>query len=465
MGPFIFLDIETTGRDPKRDHIMEVAAVKWENFCITERFESLVNPHVPVPYEIELLTGINGKMLEDAPAFADVRNQVFDFIGDLPIVGHNIAFDMSFLKIHINELKNQEIDTIALAKILLHKESSYALEVLMKKHGLPARGSHRAMADTETTVDFFEFLVGKIDEIDSETLGIINNVLAKSNWTGKVAFDSHVAERSKRAAVEKTHKLAKNEPAPSKNIFWKDLTLKSFADGGKIILESPAEIPFNAFKNQHLVVAYESFQKRNELVTEAQAAGLQVAVLKEPAFYLSPKKLEQKLAGESLSSEETPFLLKLILWNKTTQSGDREEISVEREEYGIFENLADNDGNDVYFKKAAKEAEKSDVVLLHHSGLALGLAKKLSGRLIILEAARLEESFTNAFRVRLTDSNLRPFFGEKATVAMGMLGIFYEHFTNVNEAGFNSNVVLDDDLRATVQWKRAMSAFENLPMG
>ena len=66
MGPFIFLDIETTGRDPKRDHIIEVAAVKWENFCITERFESLVNPNVPVPYEIELLTGINSDMLKDA---------------------------------------------------------------------------------------------------------------------------------------------------------------------------------------------------------------------------------------------------------------------------------------------------------------------------------------------------------------------------------------------------------------
>ncbi len=170
MGPLIFLDTETTGVDPSRDHIIEVAAIRWENGKITGRYESLVNPRIPLPYEITLLTGIKNEDVKDAPLFADIKKEVLEFSANLPIVGHNIAFDTAFLRSHHADLKNPEIDTISLARILLHKESSYALEVLMKKYGLTLRESHRAMVDCETTVEFFEFLLWKIGEIPEAAL-------------------------------------------------------------------------------------------------------------------------------------------------------------------------------------------------------------------------------------------------------------------------------------------------------
>ena len=160
MGPFIFLDTETTGFDPSRDHIIEVAAIWWENGKITKRYESLVNPRTPLPYEITLLTGIQNKDTEGAPLFSEIKNELMEFAGNFPIVGHNIAFDIGFLRSHHAEMKNPEMDTVSLARILLHKESSYALEVLMKKYELTLRESHRAMIDCETTVEFFEFLLG-----------------------------------------------------------------------------------------------------------------------------------------------------------------------------------------------------------------------------------------------------------------------------------------------------------------
>lgn len=188
MGPFIFLDIETTGFDPNRNQIIEVAALKWADFKIIKRFESLVNPHTKLPQEISQLTGINDTMLAGAPRFADIKDNLFRFIDTLTIIGHNIAFDMAFLKSHHTELKNPEIDTLSLARILLRKESSYALEVLMKKYGLPLRESHRAMADTETTVSFFEFLLGKIREIPSHLWPKLDALLKKSNWAGREIF-------------------------------------------------------------------------------------------------------------------------------------------------------------------------------------------------------------------------------------------------------------------------------------
>lgn len=189
MGPFIFLDIETTGFDPYKDQIIEIAAIKWADFKILDRFESLVRPHEKIPQEIFLLTGISDKLVLDAPKFSDIKAPLLHFISDLPIIGHNISFDLSFLKSHHAELSNPKIDTVALARILLLKEKSYALEVLMKKHGLPIRDSHRAMADTETAVSFFEFLLKKIQEIPAPVFATLESVLRKSDWPGQMVFE------------------------------------------------------------------------------------------------------------------------------------------------------------------------------------------------------------------------------------------------------------------------------------
>lgn len=188
MNPFIFLDIETNGIDPSVHQIIEIACVKWQDGKILETFESLTNPHALLPYEITLLTGITDAELKTAPLFPEIKPRILDFIGDLPIVGHNIAFDISFLRSHHCEIKNPEIDTVALARILLLKEPSYALEVLMKKYDLPTKPSHRAMADVETTISFFEFLAEKIKQIPKPILEEMKNALKKSSWAGKKLF-------------------------------------------------------------------------------------------------------------------------------------------------------------------------------------------------------------------------------------------------------------------------------------
>lgn len=174
--------------DPNVHQIIEIACVKWQDGKILEQLESLVNPRNPLPYEITLLTGIKDVELKNAPHFSEITQKIIDFIGDLPVVGHNIAFDTSFLRSHHFEIKNSEIDTIALARILLLKEPSYALEVLMKKYNLPIKPSHRAMADVETTISFFEFLLERLRQIPGPVLKQMQEVLGKSQWAGKILF-------------------------------------------------------------------------------------------------------------------------------------------------------------------------------------------------------------------------------------------------------------------------------------
>lgn len=474
MGPFVFLDIETTGIDPSREHIIEVACIKWADGEVLGKFESLVNPGVPIPREVSIITGIADVDVKNAPKFSEIKKTLFDFIGDLPIAGHNIAFDMGFLKMHHASLKNPEIDTVALARILLGKEPSYALEVLMSKYFPSNRGSHRAMADTETALAFFDFLLGRIAEIPEEAMNSIIKVLGKSDWAGKqVFFERKIAPHKKAECLARRGRESSDAQSatimPANAPQWNDEIIGNFSGGAKIILQSSAELPLAAFKNQPVIIAYSSFRKRNALIFKAKSENIPTMVLKEPQFYLSPSKLNEKLEAPAVSAEETPFLLKLILWSAETLSGDRDEITLAREEYGMFESVADAEGTDTFWEKALKQASNSTIVILHHAAFAKGLAAEIARRvkikpgLIILEAGNLEDNFSFALQQKYTIADLQPHFGKKAVIIFGLLGIFHSHFSSPDAFGFNGSVIMDQNARQSIEWKRFIEAVNNLP--
>ena len=76
---YVVFDIETTGFSPIKNRIIEIGAVKVEKGQITERFSSFVNPQVPIPFEIEKLTGISDDMVVDAPKIEEVLSQFLEF--------------------------------------------------------------------------------------------------------------------------------------------------------------------------------------------------------------------------------------------------------------------------------------------------------------------------------------------------------------------------------------------------
>src|SRR5512143_3195566 len=102
MTEVVAIDIETTGLDPDRDAIIEIGAVKFKGNRIEDEWSTLVNPQRHVPEFITALTGIDDAMLRAAPSFADVANDVQAFIGDARILGHNVRFDLGFLRKRID---------------------------------------------------------------------------------------------------------------------------------------------------------------------------------------------------------------------------------------------------------------------------------------------------------------------------------------------------------------------------
>ena len=95
---YIAIDVETTGLAPKRDKILEIAALYVAEGQIQDRFVTLIQPCRPIAPEITRLTGITDDLVREAPEVEDVIGELVKFCGELPLLGHNISFDYSFLQ-------------------------------------------------------------------------------------------------------------------------------------------------------------------------------------------------------------------------------------------------------------------------------------------------------------------------------------------------------------------------------
>ena len=120
---YIVLDTETTGLNPARDKVLEIGAARIEQGRVVETFETLIDTGVPIPERITELTGITDAMQAEGKKTEEAFREFFDFCKDLPILGHNITFDFSFLKQTAVNLgysfEKDGIDTLKIARKVL----------------------------------------------------------------------------------------------------------------------------------------------------------------------------------------------------------------------------------------------------------------------------------------------------------------------------------------------------------
>ena len=229
-GSFVVFDIETTGFSPVHDRIIEIGAVKVEKGEIKERFSSFVNPDVPIPLEIEKLTGIHDGMVVDAPMIEEALPHFLEFCQDAVLVAHNASFDMSFIieNTHRLGLKKEftYVDTVGIARLLLPHQAKHKLDAVAKTLGISLENHHRAVDDAEATAEIFLKFIPMLREAGADDLKAINAmgdaspdiikrlpsyhaiILAK-NDTGRVNLyrlvsESHLVYYSKRPRVPKS---------------------------------------------------------------------------------------------------------------------------------------------------------------------------------------------------------------------------------------------------------------------
>ena len=168
MREYVSLDLETTGLEPKKDRIIEIGAVKIRDGQIQETYATLVDPQTKIPERITELTGISSQMVEGKPFGQEAVKGLLDFCGELPLLGHNIMFDYSFVKhsaVNMGmDFEKKGMDTLKLARNRLPDLESKSLQNLRQYYHLPQEEAHRALEDALTTFRLYERLREEFEE-------------------------------------------------------------------------------------------------------------------------------------------------------------------------------------------------------------------------------------------------------------------------------------------------------------
>ena len=158
---FTVFDIETSGLDPVRDEVLEIAGLRMRGPEVLDRFEQLIQPTKSIPPEVEKIHGLNEIfLLVNGRGAKEVLDEFFKFIGQTIIVGHNIKeFDWLFILNHLRKHQldlpqNKLIDTLELSRKLLPLPQ-YTLTNVARHFGFEHKNAHRAMADVEVNAQVF----------------------------------------------------------------------------------------------------------------------------------------------------------------------------------------------------------------------------------------------------------------------------------------------------------------------
>ena len=178
---YSIIDIETTGLSPRNEKITEIAIYVHDGKKVVDEFSTLINPEVEIPYRITQLTGINNRMVNDAPKFYEVAKQIIEMTEDTIFVGHNVYFDYNFVRKEFRELgydyQRKKICTAKLSRKLLPGRRSYSLGKLCKELGIESPHRHRAFGDAAATVKLFEILLKVEKNLQELTLKGLNTSL------------------------------------------------------------------------------------------------------------------------------------------------------------------------------------------------------------------------------------------------------------------------------------------------
>lgn len=391
MVTIVSLDIETTGLDEKREAIIEVAAVKFNGRRIEGEFNTLINPGKQIPDFITGLTGIDNAMVRNAPRLQDIAHELTAFVGDAPILGHNVKFDIGFLrKAGLFEYQ-QTLDTYELAAVLMPTASRYNLGALGQQLGIPLPATHRALDDARVTHACYVRLLDMAGELPFDTLQEIvelgNFVDWDAGWVFEQALHARVKEgikskRTQRASskpvlgqksqndsppVQRTEEPIPLDPEEVASIleygglfsqyfdsyehrteqvemlkavtdalsYGKHLMVEAGTGVGKSFAYLVPAALFAYNNNTRVVVSTNTINLQDQLIKkdipDLQAAlslGVRAAVLKGRVNYLCPRKVGYMRSHGPANANEMRVLAKIIVWQLENTSGDRNELNL-----------------------------------------------------------------------------------------------------------------------------------------
>ena len=388
MQSIVAIDIETTGLSEERDAIIEIGAVKFKGHRVEEEWSTLLNPNRHIPEFVSGLTGITDAEVRNAPRFQEVAQELETFVGNAPVVGHNVRFDLGFLQRAGLFQYNEVVDTYELASVLMPTASRYNLGALGKQLGILLPATHRALDDAKVTMAAFNRLFEIARELPLEVVAEIIRLSEPLEWDAAWLFQEVIRARSKEGVQSKKVKkkdagvwfdeskfpplanpenpiplnpdeiasvleyggpfaryFASFEQRPEQVDMLRAVT-NALSYGNHLMVEAgtgvgksfaylvPAAL-FALQNNTRVVVSTNTINLQDQLIqrdlpnlSQALDLDFRFAVLKGRSNYLCPRRLENLRHYGPRTKDEMRVLAKVMVWQLNNQSGDRSELNL-----------------------------------------------------------------------------------------------------------------------------------------
>ena len=391
MSSIVALDLETTGLDSKTDSIIEIGAIRFNDRRIEEEFSTLINPGRGIPEFITRLTGINHQMVQNSPRIEEIIPDLEDFVADLPILGHNVKFDIGFLRQLGLFRFNETLDTYDMASVLLPSAGRYNLGALGQFLGIPFPATHRALDDAKVTQGIYIRMMEYALNLPLEILAEIVRMSDQMDWGADYIFRQALRQRGKELSTPgKRYQtlqgpLFSNQPPPPietrepsdqlvpldveevaaildrGGLFSKHFQhfehrqeqvelcqtiATALSDGLHVLAEAgtgvgkslayliPAAI-WAVENNTRVVVSTNTINLQDQLINKdipdvqkVLDLPIKASVLKGRNNYLCPRRLEALRRKGPESPDEVRVIAKMLIWLSETAVGDLSEINI-----------------------------------------------------------------------------------------------------------------------------------------
>ena len=160
---FAIVDLETTGSPASSNGITEIAIVLHDGKKIEGKYETLINPGMPIPPYVANLTHISNEMVAKAPDFSVVANDILKILEGRVFVAHNVNFDYPFLQYFFQKeginFQANKLCTLKLTRKAFPSFERYGLDFLCKAMEIDLINRHRAGGDAYATAIIFDKII------------------------------------------------------------------------------------------------------------------------------------------------------------------------------------------------------------------------------------------------------------------------------------------------------------------
>ncbi|MDK4213228.1 helicase C-terminal domain-containing protein [Staphylococcus warneri] len=469
IATYAVVDLETTGNQLDYDDIIQIGITFVRQNKIIGTYHSMIRTDLDIPPFIQALTSIEETMLEQAPYFEEIAQDIYQQLQDCVFVAHNVAFDLNFIKkafknCNIKYRPKRVMDTLELFKIAFPTDKSYQLSELAEAHDIPLNNAHRADEDATTTAQLMIKAFEKFEQLPLDTLkqlyylskdlkyDLYHILFEMVRQHNNVALDSQYGQFEQiiykkqvdlkgpvtefNGSLKTLYKKATKQLGLTyrpQQLYLSEIILEQLMHSEKAMIEAPlgsgkslayllAALMYNIETGRHVMISTNTKLLQSQLLEKDipalnQALDFKVnaTLIKSKNDYISLGLISQILKEETNNYEVSILKMQLLIWITETQTGDIQELNLKGGQKMYFDQKIETYvpvRHDIhYYNYLKRNAQNIQIGITNHAHLIHSDAEnsiyQLFDDCIIDEAHRLPDYALNQVTNELNYADIK----------------------------------------------------------